>query len=139
MMGGDLPGSIEVTKGVRVTLEPTTAKGWFGDRLREIDGFAQTLASTHGLDANDVRGRLLWVDGWRINVRTTKTPPWMEPHRELESHEVVRLVNLAWFPDAVRWYESKNAKKKAAEVQDRGKGERPTGRRVCVGDAFVAG
>ena len=137
MLGGDGPGSVELADGVRVTLEPTEAKGWFGDRLREIDSFAQSLADTHGLDLTDVRGRLLWVDGWRVNGRTTKTPPWMEPHREIESGEVMRLVDLAWFPEIVRWYEAKNAERTTAKVSNRRASQGSEGGGIRIGDAVV--
>ena len=138
VMGGVGPGTVEVKDGVVVTLEPTEARVWFGDRLREIDAYAQSLASDHDLDVNDVRGRLLWADGWRVNFRTTKTPPWMEPHRELSSNEVVRLVNLTWFPDIIRWYEARNAEEKATEVSSRRASGDAVGRGLCVGDAVVA-
>ena len=139
VMGGGGPGTVEVVKGVQVTLEPTEAKGWFGDRLREIDTYAQSLASTHELDLNDLRGRLLWADGWRVNMRTTKTPPWMEPHREIESHEVVRLVNLRWFPEIVQWYEIRNEKERANKISRGRKGQNAKGRGVRTRDAVVAG
>lgn len=139
IMGSGGPGTVEVKAGVQVTLEPTEAKGWFGDRLREIDVYAQSLASSHGIDVNDLRGRLLWADGWRVNMRTTKTPPWMEPHRELESHEVVRLVNLAWFPSIVQWYEIRNAQEQANKVSRGRKSKDASGRGVRVGNAVVSG
>lgn len=139
VMGGGGPGTVEVVEGVQVTLEPTESKGWFGDRLREIDTYAQSLALSHAIDVNDLRGRLLWADGWRVNMRTTKTPPWMEPHREIESHEVVRLVNLTWFPDIVKWYEIKNAAEQASKVSDRRESKNANGRGVRDRNAAVAG
>lgn len=139
IMGGNGPGTVEVTEGVTVTLEPTESRGWFGDRLREIDTYAQSIALEHDLDVNEIRGRLLWADGWRVNLRTTKTPPWMQPHREMDSHEVVRLVNLAWFPDIVRWYERKNAQRQADQIPRRRESKDSAGRRVCIADSIVAG
>ena len=110
-MGGLRPGETEVVDGVFVVVSPTTEKVWMGDRLREIDRYALQLSKQHCGDLTDIRGRLLWADGWGVNRRTVKTPPWMEPHVEVASGEVDRFVGLDWFSGMIEWFEERRAQK----------------------------
>lgn len=101
---------VEVIPGMRVKMEMCPEGTWFADRLREIDQLAQSVAHTEeaskeGISLNDVRMRLLRCDGWVVNRRTVKTPPWMEPHQELETSRVATLCRMGWIWEIPAWIE----------------------------------
>ena len=135
-MGGSLPGSVVLAEGVTVALGPSGSSCWFADRLRDIGSYAEHLAYVNDLDVTDVRGKMMWADGWRIVRGSMKTPPWMEPHREICCDHAVELVDLKWLPSVVRWYEERHGEC-SEEISCGREGNDFSGGGICVADAIV--
>lgn len=105
---GYVAEKIEISPGVTVKLERHSRWQWFGDRLREIAAFAQSIAQTQSLDLDCVRRKLLRGDGWSFGHGMLKTPLWMNPHREVEIVCVASMLGLRWvasLDESRRWHD----------------------------------
>ncbi len=108
---------IEISPGVIVKIARTARTAWFGDRLREIADFAQSIAQANSLDVDLVRRRLLRGDGWTFTCGKLKTPLWMEPHKEVDIAQVAAMLDLRWvasLDSSTRWHERGDYDQKAS-------------------------
>lgn len=77
---------VELEDGTEVTFQrPAEMPDWLDRICQIVEQSAQAVETMKlSVTARELALRIMGAEGWVLNPKTLKTPPWMDPFREVE-------------------------------------------------------
>ena len=93
--GDNMSPEVEVADGVVIMVDRADPGQPWEHRLRGMIEDSVAVSRAHDLEAGGVLQKLMKADGWAVNPKTVKTPPWMDEFCEFSVSEFLSMLDEA--------------------------------------------